>query len=274
MPPLFCTPGRDPKGTKSVGSRVCGWTIPALHCHLVSVKSSRLLSILLMLQTRGTMTAAQLAEELEVSIRTVYRDMDSLHMAGVPLYGVAGHAGGYRLLDGYRTRLTGLSAREAEALFVASAPGPAVELGLGAALAAAHLKLQAALPPELSTQVERIRSRFHLDVPGWFADDEDVGSLRQVAEAVWSSRVLDIRYRRRREPTEVERRVQPYGLVLKAGCWYLVAGPGPRTFRIDQILELTVLDEVFQPPHDFDLADHWRRSQEDFRARLHEGSAP
>ncbi|WP_405730329.1 YafY family transcriptional regulator [Streptomyces sp. NBC_01537] len=237
------------------------------------MKSSRLLSILLLLQTRGRITAAQLAEELEVSVRTVYRDIESLHAAGVPLYGDAGHSGGYRLLAGYRTRLTGLSAGEAEALFLSGIPGPAAELGLGPALAAAQLKLRAALPPELRAQADRMRSRFHLDAPGWYAEDDDVPHLPQVADAVWHSRVLDIRYRRWKEPTQVDRRLEPYGLVLKAGRWYVVAGPGPRTYRVDQILELAVRDEEFQPPQDFDLAGHWQRYQADFHARLHEGEA-
>jgi len=237
------------------------------------VKSSRLLSILLLLQTRGRITAAQLAEELEVSVRTVYRDIESLHAAGVPLYGDAGHSGGYRLLAGYRTRLTGLSAGEAEALFLSGIPGPAAELGLGPALAAAQLKLRAALPPELRAQADRMRSRFHLDAPGWYAEDDDVPHLPQVADAVWHSRVLDIRYRRWKEPTQVDRRLEPYGLVLKAGRWYVVAGPGPRTYRVDQILELAVRDEEFQPPQDFDLVGHWQRYQADFHARLHEGEA-
>ena len=237
------------------------------------MKSSRLLSILLLLQTRGRITAAQLAEELEVSVRTVYRDIESLHAAGVPLYGDAGHSGGYRLLAGYRTRLTGLSAGEAEALFLSGIPGPAAELGLGPALAAAQLKLRAALPPELRAQADRMRSRFHLDAPGWYAEDDDVPHLPQVADAVWHSRVLDIRYRRWKEPTQVDRRLEPYGLVLKAGRWYVVAGPGPRTYRVDQILELAVRDEEFQPPQDFDLVGHWQRYQADFHARLHEGEA-
>ena len=160
------------------------------------MKSGRLLSILLLLQGRGRMTAAQLADELEVSIRTVYRDVDALQQAGVPLYGDPGHDGGYRLLDGYRTRLTGLSAEEAEALFLAGAPGPASELGLGAALAVAQLKLLAALPPEASAQAERIRARFHLDAPGWYTEDDEAPFLRQVADAVWHGRVLELRYRR------------------------------------------------------------------------------
>ncbi len=219
------------------------------------------------------MTAAQLAGELEVSVRTIYRDIESLHVAGVPLYGDAGHFGGYQLLSGYRTRLTGLSAGEAEALFLSGIPGPATELGLGSALAAAQLKMRAALPPELRTQAERMQSRFHLDAPGWYAEDDDVPHLPQVADAVWHSRVLDIRYRRWKEPTDVDRRLEPYGLVLKAGRWYIVAGPGPRTYRVDQILELVVRDEKFQPPGDFDLATYWQRYQTDFHARLYRGEA-
>ena len=253
------------------------------------MKSSRLLSILLMLQTRGRMTAAQLAEQLEVSIRTVYRDIESLHAAGVPLYGDAGHSGGYQLFDGYRTRLTGLSAGEAEALFLSGIPGPAAELGLGSALAGAQLKLRAALPPELRVQADRMRSRFHLDAPGWYAEDGDTPQLAQVADAVWRSRVLDVRYRRWKEPTDVDRCLEPYGLVLKAGRWYLVAGQGQgqaqgrdpegnadrraRTYRVDQILELTVREEEFRPPEDFDLADYWQRQQADFHARLYADEA-
>jgi predicted DNA-binding transcriptional regulator YafY len=219
------------------------------------------------------MTAAQLAEELEISVRTIYRDIESLHMAGIPLYGDAGHSGGYQLLAGYRTRLTGLNASEAEALFLSTIPGPAAELGLGSALAAAQLKLRAALPSELRKQADRIQSRFHFDAPGWHENDDDVPFLPQVADAVWRSRVLDVRYRRRSEPTDVSRRLEPYGLVLKGGCWYVVAGPGPRTYRIDQILELDVRDEEFHHPEDFDLTDYWQRHQTDFRASLYRGRA-
>lgn len=219
------------------------------------------------------MTAAQLAEELEVSVRTVYRDVDALSAAGVPLYGDAGHAGGYRLLDGYRTRLTGLNADEAEALFLAGAPGPAAELGLGSVLAAAQLKVRAALPPELRAHADRISGRFHLDTPGWYAQAEETPYLPAVADAVWNSRVLHVRYRRWAEPTDVERRLEPYGLVLKAGRWYVVAGPGPRTFRVDQILELAASDEEFTRPEDFDLAAYWTAHQRDFHDRLHRGEA-
>ncbi|MFJ6081006.1 helix-turn-helix transcriptional regulator [Streptomyces sp. NPDC092369] len=249
------------------------------------MKSSRLVSILLLLQTRGRMTAAQLAEELEVSVRTVYRDVEALGAAGVPLYGDAGHAGGYRLLDGYRTRLTGLTAGEAEALFLAGAPGPAAELGLGSVLAAAQLKVRAALPPELRAHADRISGRFHLDAPGWYADADDAPYLPAVAEAVWNSRVLRVRYRRWAEPTDVERWLEPYGLVLKAGRWYVIAGvagvggaaraagSGPRTFRVDQILELVTSDEEFTRPEAFDLAAYWTAYQRDFHDRLYRAEA-
>ncbi|WP_189712014.1 helix-turn-helix transcriptional regulator [Streptomyces phaeofaciens] len=233
------------------------------------MKSGRLVSILLLLQTRGRMTAAQLAEELEVSVRTVYRDVEALAAAGVPLYGDAGHAGGYRLLDGYRTRLTGLTAAEAEVLFLAGAPGPAADLGLGPVLAAARLKLRAALPEPLREHADRISGRFHLDAPGWYAGADEVPHLPAVADAVWNNRVLDVIYRRWREPTDVRRRLEPYGLVLKAGRWYVVAGPGPRTFRVDQILELDALEEGFTRPDGFDLAAYWTAHQRDFHQRLH-----
>ncbi|MFD9985832.1 helix-turn-helix transcriptional regulator [Streptomyces massasporeus] len=232
------------------------------------MKSSRLVSILLLLQTRGRMTAARLAEELEVSVRTVYRDVEALSAAGVPLYGDAGHAGGYRLLDGYRTRLTGLTADEAEALFLAGAPGPAAQLGLGAVLAAAQLKVRAALPAELRPHADRISGRFHLDAPGWYAEADETPHLPAVADAVWNGRALHVRYRRWREPTDVERRLEPYGLVLKAGRWYVVAGPGPRTYRVDQILQLTSLAQQFTRPDDFDLAGYWTAYQRDFHYRL------
>jgi predicted DNA-binding transcriptional regulator YafY len=237
------------------------------------VKSGRLLSLVLLLQAKGRMTAAQLAAELEVSPRTIYRDIEALLGAGVPLYADAGHGGGYSLIGGYRTRLTGFSAREAQAIFLSGVPGPAAELGLGPVLAAAQLKLRAALPPELVPGAELIRSRFHLDAPGWYAQHDDARFLPKVAEAVWHSTVLCVRYRRWKEPTEVSRRLEPYGLVLKAGRWYLVAGPGPRAYRIDQILELSMTGETFQPPRQFDLASFWQRYQAEFHASLRRGTA-
>ncbi|MBC9713434.1 YafY family transcriptional regulator [Streptomyces sp. TRM66268-LWL] len=237
------------------------------------MKSSRLVSILLLLQSRGRLTAAQLAEELEVSVRTVYRDVEALHAAGVPLYGDAGHDGGYQLVDGWRTRLTGLTTGEAEALFLSAVPGAAAELGLGSLLTAAQHKVEAALPPELRAHSARIKSRFHLDAHGWYADADEVPYLTDVAHAVWNRKVLQVRYRRWKEPTEVDRRLEPYGLVLKAGRWYVVSGPRPVTYRVDQILQARAMEEEFTAPDDFDLVAYWRRHQEEFQDRLYTGTA-
>src|SRR5215470_5870068 len=168
------------------------------------MRASRLVSIILLLQARGRLTAAQLAQELEVSVRTVYRDVESLHAAGIPLYGDAGHRGGYQLMDGYRTRLTGLSPDEAKALPLSGLPGPAAELGLGSVLAAAELKVRAALPPALAEQLGATAERFHLDAAGWYARIEDTPFLTAVADAVWRGSVLQVRYRRWKKPTDVE----------------------------------------------------------------------
>jgi predicted DNA-binding transcriptional regulator YafY len=238
------------------------------------VRASRIVQLLLLLQTRGRLTAAQLAAELEVSVRTVYRDVEALHGAGVPLYGEAGHAGGYRLVEGYRTRLTGLTENEAESLFLTGLPGPAQELGLGAEVAAAWLKLTASLPPELRDRATRIQQRFHLDAPSWYAEPDDTPALAAAADAVWRERRVHIHYHRWRAPTEVTRTVDPYGLVLKAGRWYLVAASKRiSTYRVAQIRELTVLDEGFQRPLGFDLAAYWASYLADFDARRHVDTA-
>ncbi|MGW0805045.1 helix-turn-helix transcriptional regulator [Nonomuraea sp. NPDC002799] len=239
------------------------------------MRASRLVSILLLLQTRGRMTARELSERLEVSVRTIYRDVESLHAAGIPLYGDAGPKGGYQLLDGYRTRLTGLTTDEAESLFLAGLPGPAAELGLGAVVTAAQLKLMAALPVELRDRAGRIQERFHLDAPTWFRDREPVTYLPAVADAVWNERRVQVRYRRWQAPQEVERRLDPYGLVVKAGRWYLVARAGERvrTYRVSQILGLHPLAEGFTRPDDFDLATYWQGYLAEFEARLRWGEA-
>jgi predicted DNA-binding transcriptional regulator YafY len=241
------------------------------------VRASRLLSILLLLQASGRLTAAQLAERLEVSVRTVYRDMESLHAAGIPLYGEAGHAGGYQLVDGWRTRLTGLTEAEAGSLFLAGLPGPAAELGYGAVLATLQLKLNAALPSELRERAARVQERFHLDAPGWYSDGDRSPYLAATADAVWDQHRVRVRYRSWRG--EVDRTLEPCGLVLKGGRWYVVArsagGTRPRlaTYRINQILKLTPTAERFERPAEFDLAGWWHAHVRDFRARLHQDEA-
>ena len=233
------------------------------------MRASRLLSVLLLLQTRGRLTAEELARELEVSVRTIYRDVESLSAAGVPIYGDRGPAGGYQLLNGYRTRLTGLTPDEAESLFLAGIPGPAADLGLGTLLATAQLKLLAALPPELQSRASRISERFHLDAPSWFHEGERLPYLATVAGAVWNQRQLHVRYRRWRG--EVERTLDPLGLVLKAGTWYLVARASEqiRTYRASRILELEVLDEHFERPEEFNLSTFWESWSEQFQRRLY-----
>ncbi|WP_130348674.1 helix-turn-helix transcriptional regulator [Herbihabitans rhizosphaerae] len=233
------------------------------------MRASRLVSLLLLLQTRGRMTAAELADELEVSVRTVYRDVESLHAAGVPLYGDAGPAGGYQLLEGYRTRLTGLTRPEAEALFLAGLPGPAAELGLGSVVAAAQLKLAAALPPELRDHAERVAGRFHLDTSGWYREPDDTTHLAAVADAVWRQHRVEVGYHRWTEPREVTRTLSPYGLVVKSGTWYLIAhnGRGLSTYRVSAIRSVHALAEPFDRPADFDLAGHWRSTVDEFERR-------
>ncbi|WP_346537971.1 YafY family protein [Micromonospora sp. DPT] len=229
------------------------------------MRASRLISLVLLLQSRETMTAAELARELEVSERTVYRDVLALSAAGVPVYADRGRAGGYRLLGGYRTRLTGLTRDEAEALFLSGLPGPAGEMGLADAVAAAELKVLAALPPSLRDAPARAGQRFHLDVPGWFRESAPPPPwLAELARAVWRDRVVELRYRR--GDREVTRELCPYGLVLKSGIWYLVGRVDDRyrTYRVDRVTGVEVGGESFDRDESFDLARYWREQAEAF----------
>lgn len=236
------------------------------------MRASRLLSLLMLLQTRGRMSAPELARELEVSVRTVYRDIDSLSAAGVPVVAERGPAGGFDLLDGYRTRLTGLTGEEAGSLFLTGVPGAAAELGLGSVLAAAELKLLAALPPENAGRAGRIRERFHLDAPGWFHQAEPAPFLEAVADAVWTATPLRLRYRRWRG--EITRDLAPLGLVLKSGTWYLVAAgtaqdASVRAYRVSRILDLETLPGRSARPPGFDLAVYWDGWLEEFEQRVY-----
>jgi predicted DNA-binding transcriptional regulator YafY len=221
------------------------------------MRASRLVQLLLLLQARGRTTAAVLSRELEVSERTIHRDVDALSAAGVPIYAERGPHGGIQLVDGYRTRLTGLTADEAEALFLSGLPGPAAELGLGTVLAAARLKVLAALPTDLRTRAARLVERFHLDASAWFHDADRVPHLATVAEAVWEGRRVRIGYPR--DSGEVERVLDPLGIVLKAGVWYLVAGVEGqvRTYRVARISHVIALDAPVHRPVEFDLAAYW-----------------
>jgi predicted DNA-binding transcriptional regulator YafY len=219
-------------------------------------------SFLLVLQTRGQLTAAELAERLEVSERTVQRDALALAAAGVPIVSVRGPSGGYRLGRGYRTKLTGLDAPEAEALFV----GPAAELGLGRELAAARLKLLASLPAELQERADRAARIFHLDTRGWFREEDRVPHLPVIAGALWRAARLDIRYREGAQV--VSRRLDPLGLVLKAGVWYLLAlrRGEERVYRVSRVVSARERAEPAACPPDFDLADAWARRSAAFES--------
>ncbi|WP_030186306.1 helix-turn-helix transcriptional regulator [Streptomyces violaceorubidus] len=233
------------------------------------MRAARLIKMVLLLQSRPTMTAAELARELEVSERTVTRDAQALSEAGVPVYAERGRAGGYRLIGGYRTRLTGLARGEAEALFLSGVPGPLREMGLEDAASAARLKVSAALLPSLRDASRTAAQRFHLDAPNWFREPETPELLPAVADAVWDDRRVTARYRRGTD--EVVRELEPYGLVLKAGVWYLCArvagagGDGPfRVYRIDRFTAVDPGGDRFVRDDAFDLPAFWAERAEQF----------
>jgi predicted DNA-binding transcriptional regulator YafY len=214
------------------------------------------------------MTAEALAAQLEVSVRTIYRDIDELSAAEVPVYADRGPNGGFELLDGYRTKLTGLSGSEAATLFLAGLPGPAAELGLADVLTTAQLKLTAALPEGARAFANQVSARFHLDPVGWFSSADNARLLPTIAGAVWQANCVDIRYKRYAKT--VSRRVWPLGLVLKAGVWYLVAqvGEAQRTYRISNILEFNVSGEHFERPKGFDLVRFWTLASRAYETAL------
>ncbi|WP_435604057.1 helix-turn-helix transcriptional regulator [Streptomyces sp. bgisy130] len=208
------------------------------------MRAARLIKMVLLLQSRPSMTAAELARELEVSERTVARDVLSLSEAGVPVYADRGRAGGYRLIGGYRTRLTGLGRSEAEALFLSGVPSALREMGLADAASAARLKVSAALLPELRDAATGVAQRFHLDAPAWYQEPETPALLPEIADAVWDDRRITARYLRK--DTEVERELEPYGLVLKAGVWYLAARTEGdyRVYRVDRFTAVAAAERA------------------------------
>ncbi|MFI6053820.1 helix-turn-helix transcriptional regulator [Streptomyces violascens] len=232
------------------------------------MRASRLIKMVLLLQARPAMTAAELARELEVSERTVTRDAQALAEAGVPVYADRGRTGGYRLVGGYRTRLTGLARSEAEVLFLSGVPGALREMGLEDAASAARLKVSAALLPSLKDAPSTAAQRFHLDAPGWWREPETPELLPAVAEAVWDDRRVRVGYRRP-DRAKVERELEPYGLVLKAGVWYLCArasdeGDDFRVYRLDRFTAVAVGEDRFVRDEDFDLPRFWEARAEEF----------
>ncbi|WP_282702258.1 WYL domain-containing protein [Streptomyces sp. CC219B] len=230
------------------------------------MRAARLIKMVLLLQSRPSMTAAELARELEVSERTVTRDAQALSEAGVPVYADRGRVGGYRLIGGYRTRLTGLARSEAEALFLSGVPGALREMGLEDAASAARLKVSAALLPSLRDASRTAGQRFHLDAPDWFKEPKTPALLSAVADAVWDDRWITAVYRR--GEGEVRRVLEPYGLVLKAGVWYLcarVAGHGAyRVYRIERFTAVEAGEDRFERDEEFSLPAFWDERAEQF----------
>ena len=232
------------------------------------MRADRLISILLMLQNRGRMTTKELAEKLEVSERTIHRDMEALCMSGVPVYAERGSGGGWALAKGYRTNLTGLKAEEIKSLLLAAPTSLLQDLGLGANFEDAFQKLIAATPHTLRKDAEYVRERIHIDGAGWYQSGETVPFLSTVQEAVWQERKLSITYRR--ESSVVERTVHPLGLVAKRSTWYLVAEVDGdlRTYRISRLVHAVIGEETFVRPAGFDLARYWEATTAEFLSTL------
>ncbi|MBP2325577.1 putative DNA-binding transcriptional regulator YafY [Kibdelosporangium banguiense] len=232
------------------------------------MRSERLVALLFTLQSRRSATIAELATALKVSERTMHRDIAALQATGVPVWTEPGRNGGVRLVDGWRTRLDGLTSREAVAIFAMGVPRALTELGLGTAVSAAHAKVSATLPAPLREQAQHVAQRFHLDAPAWFRKEDETEHLADMARAVWEQQQARITYGR--DDRTVERVLDPLGLVLKAGVWYLVARTDGniRTYRVSRITAVEQLDEQFERPTDFDLAGWWQQSSAQFERSL------
>jgi predicted DNA-binding transcriptional regulator YafY len=232
------------------------------------VRADRLISILLLLQVHGRLTACALAERLEVSERTVLRDMDALAAAGVPVLAERGPGGGWKLIDGYQTRLTGLTAAEIQTLFFAHPPQLLKALGLGEAAEAAWLKLKAALPAAGQQQAERARRSILIDPGGW-RESHSVANLPVLLDALWRGRRVRFTYESGLGEAG-ERLVEPLGLVARGSVWYLVASRDeqPRTYRVSRIRDARLDGLESRSTGEFDLAAYWEKSTAEFRENL------
>lgn len=237
------------------------------------MKTDRLLSIMSMLQAKGRATARELAEQMEVSERTIHRDMESLAMAGFPVYAGRGYRGGWSLPEGYRSRLTGLTSDEINSLLLLGSSSVVTDLGLAGSAQVALRKLLSALPASVRHDAEVARQRIHIDGAGWHAPggtSSDPSLLAAVQQAVWEERKLRIHYRAMDAESAKERIVSPLGLVAKMSVWYLVAAADDdiRTYRVSRISGAEPLNETFGRPASFDLAAHWEKSTERFQSAL------
>ena len=234
------------------------------------MRADRLLSIVLLLQTNRQLTSRALAERLEVSERTIHRDMEALSVSGIPVVAERGSTGGWSLLGEYRTNLTGLNEAEIQSLFVTQPPKLLADLRLKKASEGALLKLLAALPAMYRQGAEQARRRIHIDTAGWSRPEESVPLLPVLQEAIWLERKLRFTYQRGPGCHDVEREVDPLGLVAKGSAWYLVAGVAGeiRSYRISRMSQAEVLDQACGVPAGFDLAAYWEQSTTAFKTAL------
>ncbi|MFF4041914.1 helix-turn-helix transcriptional regulator [Streptomyces sp. NPDC001816] len=237
------------------------------------MKSDRLLSILLLLQTRGRVPAHELADRLEVSVRTIYRDIEALSASGVPVYAERGRHGGIELLAGFRTDVTGLTADESRALFILAAQGAHAALGLDAALGSALRKVMAALPAPHRPAADVTSRRILVDATRWRSGPQQAVDLEVLQEAVFSDRRLKLRYRHSGEQEPRTYTVDPYGLVAKAGVWYLVADRrgAPRLFRADRVRSARLLDDPVRRRTGVELGDVWEVLRRQVEERPEDG---
>lgn len=233
------------------------------------MRADRLISILLLLQIYPRLTARTLAERLEVSERTILRDMEALCVAGIPLFAERGTGGGWSLVENYRTNLTGLTQTEIQSLFLTRPARLLADLGLEKAADDARLKLLASLPTATRAQAEFFQQRIYVDATGWRDVGDTAPWLSVIQEAVWQSRKLRITYQRSDE-SSVERVIEPLGLVAKGSVWYLLAAidDGLRNYRITRVRAAHLLAETFTRPPDFDLVATWECTNKEFKARF------
>ncbi len=232
------------------------------------MRADRLLAVLLLLQRRKLVTIAELARRLEVSPRTVHRDLEALGAAGMPVYSQPGRNGGVGMLESYRTDLTGLSLGEAELLPLLGLGDALTAMGLRSSLAQTEAKVLAALPEAQRERAEDMRRKIHVDLGAWWHGTEAVEQMSSLTQAVFTSHRVRITYARPGRDRPVERTLDPLGLVLKSGVWYIVAvadgSAEPRTYRASRVLSIDVLDEYFEPPQGFDLAAFWSARSTEF----------
>ncbi len=233
------------------------------------MRADRLLSLLMLLQTRGQMSAKELADELEVSERTIYRDITALSTSGVPIYASRGPGGGVRLVEEYRTTLTGLTSEETRALFTMGIPAPLAQLGMQEKFKGALLKLSASLPDTRREEEARTRQRILLDSSWWFQTEQDVPCLQTIQQALFQDRRLRMKVRWEFFNTHFEQEAEPYGLVAKANIWYLVYGRGgsPHVTRVSQIVEAEMLAGCFDRPPGFQLQSFWEAWCREYEAQ-------